>query len=300
MVAQNAHILFIGIGAMGDPMAACLLRAGYTVTVFDTRPARMQSFVATHGGSQAVELGAAAAQADVVVMILPNSRVVQTLLFGSNGIASSLKAGTVVIDMTSGVPAVTQALSAQLAEQGVVLFDAPVSGAVARAVSGELTIMVGGTDAMVRPVMPVLAAMGSVTRTGPVGSGDAMKALNNLVSCGGYLIGIEALLLGAKSGLNPAMMVEVLNASTGMNNSTQKKFKQYVLSRKFDSGFPIHMMLKDLDNAVGIAQTEGVPAPFAQACRDLWAAASTALGPDVDHTAVALFSEMLGGGKIST
>jgi 3-hydroxyisobutyrate dehydrogenase len=94
------------------------------------------------------------------------------------------------------------------------------------------------------------------------------------------------------------MMVDVLNASTGMNNSTQKKFKQYVLSRKFNTGFPIHMMLKDLDNAVGIAHEHAMPAPFSQLCRDLWAAASTSLGPQVDHTALALFSEQLGGGEI--
>ncbi len=298
MTQQTPRILFIGVGAMGNPMAACLLRAGYQVTVFDTQAARMQAFVVEHGGEQTTTPSAAAAHADIVIMILPNSRVVESLLFEAEGIAGQLKPGTVVIDMTSGVPSVTQALAERLSKQGVTLFDAPVSGAVARAVSGELTIMVGGSDVAVLPVMPVLQAMGTVTRTGPVGSGDAMKALNNLVSCGGYLIGIEALLIGSKFGLDADMMVDVLNASTGMNNSTQKKFKQYVLSRKFNTGFPIHMMLKDLDNAVGIAHEQSMPAPFSQLCRDLWAAASTSLGPQVDHTALALFSEQLGGGEI--
>src|SRR5215472_5175589 len=118
------------------------------------------------------------------------------------------------------------------------MIDAPVSGGVPRAKTGDLAIMVGGDSAIIDSVMPVLSAMGTtVLRTGAVGSGQAMKALNNLVSAGGFLIGIEALLIGQRFGLDPAVMVDVLNAATGMNNSTQKKFRQFVLSRKFDAGF---------------------------------------------------------------
>jgi 3-hydroxyisobutyrate dehydrogenase len=140
--------------------------------------------------------------------------------------------------------------------------------------------------------------MGTVTRCGAIGSGDAMKALNNLVSCGGYLIGIEALLIGSRFGLDPQKMLQVLNNSTGMNNSTEKKFEQYVLSRKFNSGFPIHMMLKDLKNATDMAHQLGVHTPFAQLCYELWASAAAMLGPDIDHTAVALMSESMAGSEI--
>ena len=280
-------------------MAACLVRSGFEVKGFDLEPQRMKMFVQKYGGIEAGCLQQACHTADVVVLILPNSAVVKTLLVGDQGIAKSLKHGCIVIDMTSGVPAVTLELHHQLGKQGIVFFDAPVSGAVPRAVSGELTIMVGGEDHIVQPDMALLQAMGQVTRTGTIGSGDAMKALNNLVSCGGYLIGIEALLIGVRFGLSPEKMLEVLNASTGMNNSTQKKFEHYVLSRKFNSGFPIHMMLKDLDNAVDLSHQLGVTTPFAQLCRDLWASASTMLGPDVDHTAVAWFSEAMAGSKIN-
>jgi len=284
---------------MGSPMAACLVKAGFNVTVFDTSVQRRNDFVTQHGGQANACLTDGVPDVDVVVMILPNSAVVQEVLFGTQGIAQQLKPGCVVIDMTSGVPAQSIQFNHLLKKNQVVFFDAPVSGAVARAVSGDLTIMVGGNDREVEPVMPVLKAMGQVTRTGPVGSGDAMKALNNLVSCGGYLIGIEALLIGSRFGLDAEKMLEVLNSSTGMNNSTQKKFGQYVLSRKFDSGFPIHMMLKDLNNATDLGHQLGVTTPFAQLCRDLWASASTMLGPNVDHTAVAWMSEAMAGSRIN-
>jgi 3-hydroxyisobutyrate dehydrogenase len=114
-----------------------------------------------------------------------------------------------------------------------------------------------------------------------------MKALNNLVSAGGYLIGIEALLIGQRFGLDPAKMVDVLNASTGMNNSTQKKFKEYVLSRRFDAGFGLDLMVKDLSIALEVGRETTTPTPFAALCREMWASAAAMLGPGADHTAVA-------------
>jgi 3-hydroxyisobutyrate dehydrogenase len=122
-----------------------------------------------------------------------------------------------------------------------------------------------------------------------------MKALNNLVSAAGFLIGVEALLIGQRFGLDPAQMVQVLNASTGMNNSTQKKFSQFVLSRRFDAGFGLDLMAKDLGVALAVAHDTATPAPFAALCREMWAAASTMLGPGQDHTAMAQFSERLAG-----
>jgi 3-hydroxyisobutyrate dehydrogenase len=137
----------------------------------------------------------------------------------------------------------------------------------------------------------------TITRTGGVGSAHAMKALNNLVSAGGFLIGIEALLIGQRFGLDPALMVDVLNASTGMNNSTQKKFRQFVLSRRFDSGFGLDLMVKDLSIALGVAEDTATAAPFSRLCRELWASASAVLGPGQDHTDLARFSETLAGAQ---
>jgi len=299
-LGQRPRIGFVGIGAMGDPMAACLLKAGFEVTAFDNRPARVAEFVASHGGSAGKSLAELAKASDIVIMILPNSAIVSDVLFGDGGMAPHLRPGTLVIDMTSGVPATTVALSERLAQQQVVLFDAPVSGGVPRAVTGKLTIMAGGNDKDIDAAMPVLKTMGSVIRTGAIGTGHAMKALNNLVSSGGFLIGIEALLIGSRFGIDPETMVDILNVSTGMNNSTQKKFKQYVLSRKFDSGFALGLMVKDLSIALGIARDQDVNAPFAGLCRDLWAGASAMLGPQADHTAMALLSEKLAGGEIGS
>ena len=135
----------------------------------------------------------------------------------------------------------------------------------------------------------------SIHRCGPIGAGQAMKALNNLVSAGGYLIGIEALLIGQRFGLDPAKMVDVLNASTGMNNSTQKKFKEYVLSRRFDAGFGLDLMVKDLSIALEVGRETTTPTPFAALCREMWASAAAMLGPGADHTAVAKLSEQMSG-----
>lgn len=298
MTSRLPKIGFVGLGAMGDPMAACLVKAGYPVLAFDSRPQRVAEFVAASGAKGAASLAQIGQASDVVVLILPNSAIVTEVLFADQGIAAHLRPGSVVIDMTSGVPSVIVALSERLAAQGVVLFDAPVSGGVSRARTGQLTIMAGGEDQDVDAALPLLSAMGTVIRTGRIGTGHAMKALNNLVSSGGFLIGIEALLIGTRFGIDPETMVDILNVSTGMNNSTQKKFKQFVLSRKFDSGFAMNLMVKDLTIALGIARDHDVNAPFSDLCRNLWAGASADLGPAADHTALAMFSEKLAGRQL--
>lgn len=299
MAHFKPRIGFIGIGAMGEPMASCLIKGGYNVVVFDSRTQRVSEFISAHGGSGAATLTELGETSDVIIMILPNSAIVTDVLFGENGIVQKLRPGSVVIDMTSGIPGITVSLSARLAKQGIVLFDAPVSGGVPRAITGQLTIMAGGDGKDIDNAMPILETMGAVIKTGPTGTGHAMKALNNLVSSGGFLIGIEALLIGSRFGIDPETMVDILNVSTGMNNSTQKKFKQFVLSRKFDSGFSLSLMVKDLTIALGIARDHDVNVPFSGLCRDLWAGASAVLGPQADHTAVALLSEKLAGSQIN-
>ena len=295
----SSVIHFVGVGAMGGPMAQRLLEGGHVVRVFDSNPQRVEAFSAQHGKHTELSLEQLGLDADSVVMILPNSGVVEEVLFEQNGLVSRLKKNAMVIDMTSGQPNMTLSMGQRLEALNILFIDAPVSGAVSRAQNGTLTIMTGGEAAVVDRAEPLLSLMGTVTRTGPLGSGHAMKALNNLVSCAGYLIGIEALIIGSKFGLDPNVMVDVLNSSTGMNNSTQKKFKQYVLSRKFDSGFPLHMMVKDIAIAMGLARNLGVPAPFGNLCLDLWSGAKGVLGPNVDHTEVARLSEQLAGWQIS-
>ena len=154
---------------------------------------------------------------------------------------------------------------------------------------------------MIDRALPVLSAMGtSVLRTGAVGSGQAMKALNNLVSTGGFLIGIEALLIGQRFGLDPAIMTDVLNAATGMNNSTQKKFRQFVLSRKFDAGFTMGLLAKDLSIALQVGRETGTATPFSALCKELVLAAQSMFGADADHTELAKLSERLAGETLAT
>lgn len=288
---------FVGIGNMGWPMAASLIRAGYIVQVADSRRVQADNFVQQVGGFAADSLASLAAACDVVITMLPASaHVADVIADGTDTLLAGLKPGSLLIDMTSGQPTITRALADRVAVAGSTLIDAPVSGGVSRAKTAQLAIMVGGDPASIARARPVLESIGSsILPCGPTGAGQAMKALNNLVSAGGFLIGIEALLIGQKFGLDPGLMTDVLNVSTGMNNSTQKKFRQFVLSRGFDSGFSLDLMVKDLSIATGIGKETGTPAPFASLCRELWASALASLGPGQDHTAVAKFSELLAG-----
>lgn len=288
-----ARIAFAGIGNMGWPMAANLIKAGHDVVVSDLSAERVARFVSEVGGSGAASAAEAASGADALVTILPTSREVAVV---AGQVADFLPNGALFIDMTSGNPTRTREIAESLAPRGIRMVDCPVSGGVPRAKTGELAIMAGGSDSDLDAAEPILRAMGtSIHRCGPIGAGQAMKALNNLVSAGGFLIGIEALLIGQKFGLEPGLMVDVLNASTGMNNSTQKKFRQFVLSRRFDSGFGLDLMVKDLSIALEVGKEAGVPTPLAALTREMWAAAAKSLGAGEDHTAVAKLSENLAG-----
>lgn len=296
---ETPRIGFIGLGAMGEPMVARLTAAGYALTVYDADAARTTRVAAATGARAAATPKDTASTSDILVTMLPSSAIVEKVLDGDDGALAGLAKGALIVDMSSGVPDVTRTLAGKIAELRIAMIDAPVSGGVSRARTGELAIMAGGDTAAIDRAEPVLKAMGtSIVRTGPIGSAHAMKALNNLVSAGGFLIGIEALLIGQKFGLDPALMVDVLNVSTGMNNSTQKKFKQFVLSRKFDAGFGLDLMVKDLGIALGVANATSTPAPFSGLCLDMWASAQKVLGPGQDHTAVAKFSELIAGSTL--
>ncbi len=282
---------FIGIGNMGWPMAANLVKAGFDVTVCDARPGHAAKFAAEVGGKAAASPAEAAGGMDAVITIVPTSKQVADV---AGQITPVMAKGALLIDMTSGQPGMTRTIAADLAPRGVAMIDAPVSGGVPRAKTGELAIMVGGADADLDRADAVLKAMGtSIHRCGGIGAGQAMKALNNLVSAGGFLMGIEALLIGQRFGLETGKMVDVLNASSGMTNSSQKKFKQYVLNRQFDDGFGLDLMVKDLGIALEVGRDTNTPTPFSALCRELWASASAVLGAGHNHTELAKFSEKL-------
>jgi 3-hydroxyisobutyrate dehydrogenase len=287
------RVCFVGIGNMGWPMAARLVRGGFEVAVTDAVAGRAKIFVDQVGGKAVANLAEATKEADVLVTMLPTSAHVVSVV---DEILPSLSSGKILVDMSSGAPAVTQKIAGDLGAIGVSVVDAPVSGGVSRAVTGELAIMTGGEAAALDRIDPLLRAMGTtIHRIGPVGAGQAMKALNNLVSAGGFLMAVEALVIGQQFGLDPSVMTDVLNASTGMNNSTQKKLKQFVLSRRFDSGFSLDLMVKDLSIALEVGRNGSAPTPFSALCREMWASAASMLGKGQDHTAIAKLSEALAG-----
>jgi 3-hydroxyisobutyrate dehydrogenase len=200
----------------------------------------------------------------------------------------------VFIDMSSSDPVGTRTLGEELIAAGFGFVDAPVSGGVKRAIAGTLSIMAGGKAATIDSVEPILKAMGStVFRTGAIGSGHAMKALNNYVSAAGLIAAVEALQVGRAFGLDPELITDVLNTSTGKNNATENKLKQFVISERYDSGFLLTLMAKDVRIADGLAEAVGVPTPFADLCAEIMDEGSRSLGPEADHTAIGRHIERL-------
>ncbi|MBU0725976.1 MAG: NAD(P)-dependent oxidoreductase [Alphaproteobacteria bacterium] len=287
------RIGFIGLGQMGWPMARRLAEAGYSLTVADAAPGVADRFAAEFKTSATADMAVLAKASDVVITMLPDGKIVRKVVL--DAVAPALAKGSVVLDMSSSAPIGTRELGEDLVKLGLALVDAPVSGGVPRAKDGTLAIMIGGEDkAAIARCRPLLEKMGqSLFETGPLGSGHAMKALNNYVSAAGLIASIEALQIGARFGLSPDAMVDVLNASTGRNNSTEKKLKQYVLSRQFNSGFGLGLMEKDLRTALDLAHQTGIQAPFGDACVELWQKAYADLGAGADHTAVAQLWEKL-------
>jgi 3-hydroxyisobutyrate dehydrogenase len=294
---RPAKMGFIGLGNMGQPMAARLLEAGFALTVLDADEKAQQAFVSQYGGTPASSLSELGANCDVVITMLPDGHAVRRVVLGEeedghDRLFGSMQQGSILIDMSSSSPMGTQALGKILAQQGIFMLDAPVSGGVSRAENGTLAIMVGGDTAVLKRCRPLFEAMGKrLFETGALGSGHAMKALNNLVSAAGLIAATEALLIGHRFGLEPTVMIDILNASTGRNNSTENKFKQFILSRTFNSGFSLDLMVKDLTTAVDLARETRTPAVFSAACRELWAAALSKLENEADHTAVVRWFE---------
>jgi len=297
---------FVGLGNMGIPMTKRLVAAGYHVRGFDTSPAAVANFTAigpsdAGGAVTAVgQLGEVAIGGEAVILMLPDSDIVERVVLGrlaSEPSSCSIMNGllfrnwppqSVVIDMSSSDPARTRLLAQQVAEAGVTLLDAPVSGGVSGARAGTLMIMVGGPQESFERFAPMLAAMGKkVVHAGDVGAGHAVKALNNLMSAAHLLASSEALIAGQRFGLDPAVMLEIVNGASGRSGSTENKWPNYVLTEKYDAGFAIKLMVKDLRLALGITRATGVPAAASEATVATWENALADLPDDADHTAIA-------------
>ncbi|WP_413724979.1 NAD(P)-dependent oxidoreductase [Sodalis sp. RH16] len=279
------NIGFCGLGMMGTPMTQCLADAGFSLCLGDADRRRQETLMDRLGAGP---LDAArAAGLDALITMLPNSDIVENVLLGdkSPGLASMLPKGAVVIDMSSSEPARSRRLGAQLKEMGLDYLDAPVSGGVKKAVAGELAILAGGEEAVLNRCRPLLEAMGkSVLHIGAAGSGHAAKALNNYVSAAGLLATVEALHIAEGFGIDPGVMTDVLNASTGRSNTSENKVKQYMLSGAFNSGFALQLMNKDLRIGRALARDLGYPMRFGAVCAQLWDEAARRAAPGADHT----------------
>jgi 3-hydroxyisobutyrate dehydrogenase len=279
------RIAFVGLGHMGRPMAARLAAAGYQVCGFDASPDVMRSIT---GGLSAAGSLAEVGRAGRVILMLPDSDVVEQVLLGEGGLLTELEPGSMIIDMSSSDPARTRELAAKAAARDVTLIDAPVSGGVAGAVAGTLTIMVGGPEEAFSGLRPVLEAMGSrVVHAGGTGAGHAVKALNNLMSAAHLLASSEALIAGRRFGLDPAVMLEIVNGSSGRSGSTENKWPRYVLTEEYNAGFPVRLMVKDIKLALALEHATGTPSVVSEATVAAWSAALEDLPPDADHTAIA-------------
>jgi 3-hydroxyisobutyrate dehydrogenase len=278
------NVAFIGVGAMGAPMAGCVARSGYTVTVYDSAHERADHVSAEYRCRAAAGLDDLES-AEMVVTMLPTGQIVRDLYL-AEGLARKLQPGTIAIDMSSSNPAGTRELGASLAGFGITLLDAPVSGGVPRATQGTLTIMIGGDDqTAVERARPLLRTMGDrLFDTGGLGSGHAMKALNNFVAAAGFAACAEALLAGQRFGLDPKRMVEVLNVSTGRNFHTDLVLLEHVVGGRFATGFQLGLLAKDVKIAADLAHDVGLEAPLVDLVSRRLDAARDSLGYSRDHT----------------
>ncbi|MCB4821490.1 NAD(P)-dependent oxidoreductase [Roseicella aerolata] len=296
MSATGAPVGFIGLGMMGLPMARSLLRRGRSLVACDMSEAARAALAedAAPGAVRFADTPAGVADAaEVIVLMLPDSRIVAQVMEGEGGLLPALRRGQLVIDMGSSVPAETRRLAALAAARGAMLVDAPVSGSVVKAKAGTLAIMAGGDDAAWAKAEPVLRDMGeTLIRTGAVGSAHAMKALNNYVYAAGLLATAEALRMAEALELDLSIFADVLNASSGRNIATETKVKQEILPGRYQGGFQLGLMRKDLETAGAIATEAGFDAQSLALCRALWTDAVAALGPKADNTEIHRF---LGG-----
>lgn len=276
--------LFIGLGRMGAPMAVRHAQT-FTTAVFDLSSAAAQSVGEEGGATPVTDLRSVPTDIDTVILMLPSSRQVEETLTGEDGLMHRLGEGALIIDMSSSEPMSTRELAQQARARGIAYVDAPVSGGVPKARTGELSILVGGSAEAVERAIPHLKVMGStIIHVGDEGAGDAAKAINNLVSATNIAVACEALTVAQKFGIDPTKMAEVLNSATGRSQASELKITKYILPQNFTSGFAYDLMLKDMTIARGLA--ESLETPVTATAFDKLNAGRAELGDGPDHTEI--------------
>ena len=290
MPATIQRVGFVGIGKMGTPMARHLAKAGFDLYVADARPEAVIDFLTAHGGCRLDRNEAA--DLDAIITMLPDGRAVRDVLLGTDqsyGLASRVRSGGLVIDMSSSDPMGTRALGAILADRDIGMLDAPVSGGVIFAESGTLSVLAGGEEGHVERCRPLFAAFAAdVYHCGPLGSGHALKALCNYVNAACLVSLLEAMTTAAQFGIKPDTAVTALRAATtGRNHPLEKKIAAHVITRRFATGMALELIAKDVRIARDLAGVLSVNAPMMASCSSAWNTAVEQVGFDADQTEIA-------------
>jgi 2-hydroxy-3-oxopropionate reductase len=296
-MATPDRIGFIGLGIMGQPMARNLLKAGFPLTVHNRRQAVTDEFVAA-GAEAALLPREVAAASDVVITMLPDTAVVEEVLTGPDGILEGARAGLVVIDMSTISPVTTRTLAARLAQQGVQMLDAPVSGGDRGAIAGTLSIMVGGPAETFQRCLPIFQALGkTIVHVGESGAGQVVKACNQIVVALTIEAIGEALVLGSKAGVDPANILRVLGGGLAANRFMEQRGPS-MLARDFAPGGRVRFHHKDLGIALALARASGVSLPITALVDQMFASLEASGRGDLDHSALLLYLEELAAHRV--
>jgi 3-hydroxyisobutyrate dehydrogenase len=293
---------FIGLGVMGSPMATHLARAGHRLTLLDLDTTASTQLADTLGKPARVATTPqeVAQASDIVIAMLPNGQVVQQVALGDHGLVHGLRPGALLLDTSSCEPWLTEQTGRALADRGGRMVDAPVSGAQWGAIEAQLVFMAGGAAEDVERVRPLLDVMGrAVFHLGPLGAGHAMKCINNCITAVTLANTAEGLVAGKRYGLDPQVMVEVLNASTGGSWITQTHFNQRVFNRAFDDPFKLELMLKDMGIAMELARDTATPVPLWGLGQQLWRMADHAAGPGASVSELVRWVEQQSGTELT-
>jgi 3-hydroxyisobutyrate dehydrogenase-like beta-hydroxyacid dehydrogenase len=277
------HVGFIGLGRMGQPMASNLIKAGYQLSVYDISKEAVAA-MAAKGARVAASPSALASMVDTVLLSLPTPAIVREVTLGANGVSSGSKVKT-VLDLSTTGATVAREIAEALAKKGITAVDSPVSGGVTGAVKGTLAVMVACARPLYTELEPMLKSIGKVFHIGErPGMGQTMKLCNNLLSATAVAATSEAVVFGVKAGLDPKIMIDVINSGSGRNTATEDKFPKAILPRTFDFGFAMGLMYKDVKLCLEEAEAAGAQMWVANAVRQLWQLANHEVGPDKDFT----------------
>jgi 3-hydroxyisobutyrate dehydrogenase len=291
------NVAFLGLGSIGRVMARRVAGAGFPLAVWNRTADRAESFAREHEARLGRSAAEAAKDADVVVTCLSTSLDVEEVL--EAGLYGGLTRGATLLDCTSGDPATSRRIAERLVQRGVSFMDAPVSGGVKGAEEGTLTVMCGGDAATLERVRPVIEAFGrKIVHCGPVGAGDAVKAMNQALLALTIWGTGEALVALSKLGVSAKVALEVINASSGRSNASMNLFPERVLTRAFPRTFRLALLDKDARIAAQIARDERVPAPLTQLAADLCTLSRTELGEEADHVEAVKTIEKWAGAEI--